>query len=289
MSGKLRILAMFIAMWFLFLGIAYVIIFAFGYQSYSLSFFIIICAVLILFNLVTYFFCDKMVLAAYRAKRVSEKEQPRLYNIIKDVAFKADLPMPRVAIIPTRNPNAFATGRDPDHAVVAVTEGILTTLNDEELEGVIAHEMAHVKDRDILIMSVASTVATVIAFAARMIWFQMFFGRSRNMNPLLLLVVAITAPIAAILIQLAISRSREYKADRVGAIMIQRPLALANALEKLERENRRTPMKLGSPASSSLFIVNPFRGGFASLFSTHPPMKERVRRLRELAREMGYL
>jgi heat shock protein HtpX len=206
--------------------------------------------------------------------------------------MKAELPIPRVAIIPTHTPNAFATGRDPDHAVVAATEGLLDILDDDELEGVIAHEMAHVKDRDILVMTVAATVAAIIAVVARVILFQMIFGRrNSNIHPAILLIAVITAPIAAILIQLAISRSREYKADHVGAATIQNPMALASALDTLHTMNRRHPMQFrkSSPAHSSLFIVNPFRGGgFVNLFSTHPPMEKRINKLKSQAEDMGH-
>ncbi|MEW5759241.1 MAG: zinc metalloprotease HtpX [Candidatus Thermoplasmatota archaeon] len=235
----------------------------------------------ILINGVSYFICDKVVLRAYKARIVSEAEEPRLHRIVDSVVSKSGLPKPKVAIIPTDNPNAFATGRNPENAVVAVTEGIKRILNDDELEGVIAHEIAHIKDRDILLMSIAATIAGAIAFAAHAVWYSMYFGR-RDANPILLLIVAITAPIAAMLVQLAISRGREYKADRVGAETIGKPLALANALKKLEKGNRNKPIDIGSPASSSLFIVNPFRGGFASIFSTHPPIEERIRRLEEM-------
>jgi heat shock protein HtpX len=233
-----------------------------------------------------------MVLSAYDAKIVSAKEAPRLYNTVKAIAIKAELPIPRVAIIPTHTPNAFATGRDPEHAVVAATEGLLDILDDEELEGVIAHEMAHVKDRDILVMTVAATVAAIIAIVARVILFQMLFGRrDSNINPAILLIAVITAPIAAILVQLAISRSREYKADHVGAATIQNPMALASALDTLHTMNRRHPMQFrkSSPAHSSLFIVSPFKGGgFVNLFSTHPPMEKRISKLKEQAEEMGH-
>jgi heat shock protein HtpX len=194
--------------------------------------------------------------------------------------------MPRVAIVPTQNPNAFATGRNPKNAVVAATEGLMRLLDDNELEGVLAHEM----NRDILVMSVAATVAGAISFAARMaFWGSMFGGNNRDGgNFIVMLVVAITAPIAALLLQMAISRNREYKADAVGARLIGRPLYLARALEKLDEGNRKNPIEFGSPTSSSLFIVNPFRGGtLVNMFSTHPPMAERVRRLKELAKEMG--
>ncbi len=242
-------------------------------------------------NFVSYFFSQKIVLWTYRAKMVSKEESPRLYNIVNKICLKSDLPMPKIAIVPTKTPNAFATGRNPKNAVVAATEGILTLLNDDELEGVLAHEMAHVKDRDILVMTIAATIAGAISFAARMIFWSSFGGRRDNGNAVILLVAAITAPIAAMLLQLAVSRNREYKADREGSLLIQRPLALARALEKLEEGNSRRPLQGGSPASASLFIVNPFRGGggLVTLFMTHPPIKERVRRLERLADETGYI
>jgi len=248
-------------------------------------FFLILAGV---FNAVSYFFSSKIVLWSYRARIVEEHEAPRLHRIVRRVVSMSGLPMPKVAIIPTKTPNAFATGRNPKNAVVAATEGILETLNDDELEGVMAHEMAHVKNRDILLMSVAATIAGAIAFMARIFWFNMLFGRrgrGGEANWIILLIVAITAPIAAMLVQLAISRSREFKADRIGALMIHKPLALASALKKLDRANRRRPIDRGNPASSSLFIVNPFRGGaFVKLFSTHPPVEERIKRLEELSR-----
>jgi heat shock protein HtpX len=194
--------------------------------------------------------------------------------------------MPQVAIVPTQTPNAFATGRNPNHATVAATEGILKLLNDDELTGVLAHEMAHVKDRDILVMSVAATLAGAISFAARsFMWGALFGGGDRdNGNFLIAILVAVTAPIAALLIQLAVSRSREYKADYEGAMMIGRPMSLANALRKLEAGNQARPMQMGNPASSSMWIVNPFSGrGLVTLFSTHPPMEERIRRLEDMA------
>jgi heat shock protein HtpX len=196
------------------------------------------------------------------------------------VALKADVPVPRVAIIPMDTPNAFATGRNPENAVVAATEGLLNMLSDEELEGVIAHEMAHVRNRDILIMTVAATIVAAIAVFARIAFWQAIFNR--NANVWLLLLVAVTAPIAVLLLRSAISRNREYKADETGAQFIGKPWALANALEKLERGVDRHPIRSGSPATSHLFIVNPFKGGFAGLFSTHPPTGERVRRLRAM-------
>ena len=241
-------------------------------------------ALAMLMNLVSFFFADRIVLAAYRARIVSEGEAPRLFGIVRGVADKAGVPMPRVAVIPTETPNAFATGRNPEHAVVAATEGLLRTMGDDELEGVIAHEMAHVRNRDVLVMTVAATVAGAIAFMARWAIFSSLYGNRRSQgNGLVLIIAAITAPIAAMLVQLAISRSREYGADAGGASITGKPWALANALQRLEGENRRHPMGFGNPASSSLFIVNPFtRSAFTSMFSTHPPMDERIARLRAM-------
>jgi len=242
-------------------------------------------------NLISYFYSSKIVLWSYKAKIVGEAEAPRLYRTVKKISDLSGLPMPKIAVVPTETPNAFATGRNPKNAVVAATEGILKTLDDNELEGVLAHEMAHVKDRDILVMTIAATLAGAISFAARFaFWGSMFGGGGRRDNgaAIIMLVVAITAPIAALLVQLAISRSREYKADQEGAMIIGKPLYLARALEKLEVENRRKPMKIGNPASSSLWIVNPISGGgFVRIFMTHPPIKDRVERLRKMADQMG--
>lgn len=257
--------------------------FFFGSPVTAIVFFLVIAAVM---NIISYFFSSKIVLFSYRAKVVTEAEAPRLYRIVRQVASTAGLPMPQVAIVPTQTPNAFATGRNPNHATVAATEGILKLLNDDELTGVLAHEMAHVKDRDILVMSVAATLAGAISFAARsFMWGALFSGGNRdNGNFLIAILVAITAPIAALLLQLAVSRSREYLADSEGAMMIGRPMALASALRKLEAGNRANPMQMGNPASSSLWIVNPFSGrGLVTLFSTHPPMEERIRRLEDMA------
>jgi heat shock protein HtpX len=242
-------------------------------------------------NFISYFYSSRIVLFTYRAKVVSEAEAPRLHRIVRGVAQKADQPMPRVAIIPSPNPNAFATGRSPRNATVAATKGILDLLDDNELEGVMAHEMAHVRNRDMLVMTIAATLAGAISFAARWALYGAMFGGGRNDNggnALIMLLVAVTAPIAALLVQLAISRNREYGADEAGALMIGKPLYLASALRKLEEGSRRRPMQMGSPASSSLFIVNPFQGGgFVSLFMTHPPVDKRIERLRKMAGDMG--
>ena len=250
---------------------------------------IIFLALAAVFNAIGYFAGPKMVLWSYRAKIVSEKEAPRLHRIVNEISEKSGIPKPQVAIIPTHAPNAFATGRNPDNAVVAATDGLLSILDDKELKGVMAHEIAHIKDRDMLVMTVAATIAGAIAFLARVVfWSMLFGGRDRNVNPLLLIAAMITAPIAAMLLQMAISRSREYKADRVGGLMIKDPLSLASALKTLERENRRKPMQFGNPASSSLFIVNPFsKSIFVSLFSTHPRTEDRVKKLEDLYKEMN--
>jgi heat shock protein HtpX len=242
-----------------------------------------------LMNLVAYFASDRIVLWSYRAKLVTEAEAPGLHRIVRQVAQQANLPMPKVAIVPTQTPNAFATGRNPQHAVVAVTEGILSLLSEDELRGVLAHEVSHVRNRDILVMSVAATIAGAISIMARIFWFNSLFGGSRDregngLTMILAVVGLILAPIAAALVQLAISRSREYKADYTGATTIGQPLVLASALEKLEVANRHRPLTFGSPASQGLFIVNPFQaGGLGRLFRTHPPIEERVARLRALA------
>jgi heat shock protein HtpX len=288
MGASLKIAGLFVAMIVLFMVIGWIVgaIFFNDWILGSLIFLVIAAAI----NSISYFFGHKLVLRAYRAKIVSKAEQPRLYNIVNKVCLKGNMPMPQIAIVPTQTPNAFATGRNEKKAVVAATEGILSLLTDDELEGVLAHEMAHIKDKDMLVMTVAATIAGAIAFASRMAFWSSF-GRSRNGDSgLILLLVAITAPLAALMLRLAISRSREYKADREGALMIQRPLALARALEKLEEGNKRKPMRMGSPSSSSLFIVNPFTGGgFVTLFMTHPSIKSRVTRLEQLADRTGFI
>lgn len=242
-------------------------------------------------NLVSYFLCDRFVLWSNGARIVTAAEAPRLARMVDELAPQFGLVAPRLAIVPTATPNAFATGRDARHAVVAATEGILRLLDDRELRGVLAHELAHVKDHDILLMTFAATLAGAISYAAQMVFFQSLFGGNGRGNQSFYLVIlaAVTAPIAALLVQLAISRSRESRADEVGARTIRDPNALADALVKLERGNQARPMDVGSPAASSLYIVNPFRGGwFASLFSTHPPIEERIARLRSMRLDFGY-
>lgn len=240
----------------------------------------------LLLNLGAYWFSDKIVLMSYGAREVTEAEAPRLVGIVRRLASQAQLPMPRVYIIPSETPNAFATGRNPEHAAVAATEGILRILTDEELEGVMAHELAHVKHRDILISTIVATIAGTITFLARMLSYAAIFGgRDReDSNPLGELALIILAPIAAMLIQFAISRSREFAADEGGAHISQRPLGLANALRKLHNSVERRPMTEASPSTAHLFIVNPLSGGgIFKLFSTHPPVEERIERLEQIA------
>jgi heat shock protein HtpX len=243
-------------------------------------------------NLITYFLCDRLILWTNGARLVRDEEVPRLAKIVRELAPQFGLVSPRLALVDSETPNAFATGRDERHAVVAATVGILRLCDDRELRGVLAHELAHVKDRDILVMTFAATLAGAISYAAEMVIFSTLLGgrgRNQSVNPIVLLLAAIGAPIAAMLIQLAISRSRESRADEVGARTIGDPLALADALAKLEQANRRHPMAKGSPASSSLYIVNPFgKSWFAGLFSTHPPIEERIARLRAMQVSRGY-
>lgn len=236
-------------------------------------------------NFVSYWFSDKIALAMYGAQEVTEAEAPEFYGIVRQLAERADLPMPRVYIIPSDSPNAFATGRNPAHAAVAATEGILRILSREELMGVMAHELSHVKHRDILISSIAATVAGAITYLAHLAQFAAIFGGSRDRDDdgggiLGLLVMMIVGPIAALLIQMAISRSREYEADKGGAEVSGNPLYLAGALKKLEMASEQIPMREATPATAHMFIVNPLTGGgLMSLFSTHPPTEERIRRL----------
>jgi heat shock protein HtpX len=236
-------------------------------------------------NFVAYFFSDKIALATYRAQPVTREQLPRVYQVVERLSQKAGLPMPKIYVIPTESPNAFATGRNPQHASVAVTQGILNLLNDEELEGVLAHELGHVNNRDILISSIAATLAGAITYLGHMGRFAMIFGgmggdrddrRGGGLGALLMLILA---PIAAMLIQLAVSRSREYHADETGAQLTGNPYALASALSKLDAYSKRVPMA-ASPSTAHLFIIQPLLGvNVGSLFSTHPPIAKRIERL----------
>jgi len=236
----------------------------------------------------TYWFSDKIAVASARAKPVSREEAPRLYESVEDLARRDGIPMPRLYVSPEAQPNAFATGRGPNHAVVAVTQGILQVLDDDELRGVLAHELSHVRNRDILIGSVAAAVALMITFVARIAMFSAIFGGGDNEggNVIGLLAMAILAPLAAGLLQMALSRSREYQADASGAHLIGDGEPLARALQKIEAAAKRTPMDV-NPAEATAYIINPLSGrkvNFANLFSTHPPTEERIARLRNFDR-----
>ncbi len=237
-------------------------------------------------NFIAYFFSDKIALAMYRAQPVTREQLPRIYSVVERLTQKTNLPMPKLYVIPTDSPNAFATGRNPRHASVAVTEGILRILDDDELEGVLAHELSHVRNRDILTSSIAATLAGAITMLARMgFWFGLG-GDSRDRDRGGGLLMLLVAPLAAMLIQLWVSRTREYEADATGAGITHNPYALARALQKLEAYSKRVPM-VASPSTAHLFIIQPLMGvNFAGLFSTHPPIEKRIERL--TGRPAGY-
>ena len=240
-------------------------------------------AIGLVMNGVSYFFSDKIVLASYGARPVTQAEAPELHAIVANLAQRAGLPMPRIAIIPEDTPNAFATGRNPERAVVAVTEGIMRVLSRPELEAVIAHELGHVKHRDILISSMSAVLAQAIMFLSRMAMWVSPRDEEGRSNPLAGIAIMILGPIAAILLQMAVSRSREYLADEYSAHLTGRPDLLASALERLQAYNQQLPMQSAQPATAHMMIVNPLKGGgLMSLFSTHPPMEARVERLRHM-------
>ena len=245
----------------------------------------------LLMNVGSYWYSDKIVLSMYRARELAPEEAPALHSMVEELARNAGIPKPRICVVPEAAPNAFATGRNPEHAVVAVTEGIMRLLSPEELRGVLGHEMGHIKNRDILIQTIAGVMASAIVTLANIFQFTAIFGGNREgeggANPLAALMMALLAPLAAGLIQMAISRSREYLADDTGAALCGQPLALAGALTKLGAASGRIPMQDGNPSTEQMFIVTPMfaHGGMAGLFSTHPPIEERIRRLQALARQ----
>jgi len=271
----------------LLLGILTAIIIAVGGMFGGQGGMVMALGIAAIMNLGAYWFSDKMVLTMYRAKPLSEHDAPEVHGILQSLASRCGMPMPRLYLLPQEAPNAFATGRNPEHAAVAVTDGILRLLNREELEGVLAHELSHVKNRDILISSIAATLAGAIMVAARMAGFAAMFGGYRDRddrgggNALGMLATIILAPVAATMIQLWVSRTREFAADASGAEIVGHPHGLVSALRKLESVNKRVPMVGADGATAHLFIVAPLTAGQAmkSLFSTHPPLDERVRRL----------
>ena len=256
-----------------------------GVQGATIAF-----TIALVLNLVSYWFGDKLVLAMYRAKPLSEPEAPQVYRVVREIATRCQMPMPKLYWIATKTPNAFATGRSPKHAAVAVTAGLLEIMNEQELKGVLAHELSHVQNRDTLVMTVAAAVAGAVMYLARMAQWGAWFGggnRDREENRgnaagqlIVLVLIAVLAPLAAMLIQLAISRTREYGADDTGAHLAGSPYGLADALEKLQQAARDYPLPNATPETAHLFIVNPLSGkSLMALFSTHPPIEERVRRL----------
>jgi heat shock protein HtpX len=253
-----------------------------GRQGMLVAFFIAL-----VMNFVSYWWSDKIVLRMYGAQEISEAQAPGLYAMVHRLASKAGIPMPRVYLIPSDQPNAFATGRNPEHAVVAVTEGIMRILDDDELEGVLAHEISHVTNRDVLIGTIAATLAGAITYLAHMAQWAAFFGGGRRddddaPSPIVMILMAVVAPLAAMLVQLAVSRSREFGADASGARLAGRTWGLSKALEKLDMAAQQVPMQ-ANPATAHMFIVNPLTGAsFSRLFSTHPPTEERIARLRAM-------
>ncbi len=281
MNATLRTFGLFLMLTALFLLVGYIIGYFYGNTVDALILFLIIA---LLVNLFTYFFSSSMVLWSYGARIINENDNPRIYSIVKRVAQNAQLPMPRVAIIETDIPNAFATGRNKKHAVVAVTRGLMNLMNDDEIEAVIGHEMGHVKDRDMLLMTVAATIVGALTFMSRYYLFQSIFSSRDRENDIIAVIVLALAAFGAMLLQLAISRQREFKADEMSARITKKPLSLANALRKIEGYVERKPMQNGNPSTASLFIVNPFRGrSIINLFSTHPPTEERIKRLEKMA------
>lgn len=254
---------------------------------------IVAFVIAMIMNFISYWKSDKIVLRMYDARPVDRQSHPRLHGMIRELAEGAGLPMPAVYIIPQQQPNAFATGRNPDNAAIAVTEGIMKVLDEDELRGVMAHELAHIKNRDILTQTIVTTVVSALTMLAQFAYFIPIGSSDRGSNPLVALIVLITAPIAAMMLQAAISRTREYEADRVGAEISRAPGSLADALLKIEKAAEQIPMRVSQSAmrsTSHMFPVNPFSGGrFMTLFSTHPDTAERVKKLQHMARTGKYL
>jgi heat shock protein HtpX len=235
-------------------------------------------------NFISYWYSDKIVLAIYKAKPIGKNEEPKLHGLVERLAKDLDIPKPKLYVVDMPVLNAFATGRSPKYAAVAVTTGLLKHLNLDELEGVLSHELSHIKNRDTLTSTIAASVAGAIAYIAQIAWWSMFMGSRRQGGSVILLPLIILAPIAATLVQLAISRTREYAADKTGALACKKPLALASALDKISKVAHQYPLR-GNAATSHLFIVNPFRGDMlVNLFTTHPPVAERIRRLKDMAK-----
>jgi len=271
----------------LLLGLLTGILLAIGFLWAGIAGMTMFLVLAFIINFVSFWFSDRIVLAMYRAKEIPKSQEPKLHAIIEKLSKEANIPKPKVYMVGTENPNAFATGRSPKNAAVAVTSGLMKTLDWDEIEGVLSHELAHIKSRDTLTSTIAATIAGAIAFIAQIAWWSMFMGdRRKGSGSIIFLPLIVFAPLAATLVQLGISRTREYKADYNGSLFSKKPLSLASALEKISNAVVRNPMR-GNAATSHLFIVNPFKGNsFVNLFSTHPPVTERVNRLKQINKEI---
>lgn len=287
MSGRVRTLLLMLTLTGLLMLVAFGVSYALGMNLvYALTLAVVLAVIL---NFATYWYADRWVLRIYKARIVSEKEDPRLHRMVERLARNAGIPKPKVAIVPVETPNAFATGRSPSKSVVAVTAGARELLDEEELEGVLGHEITHIKNWDMLINTIAAVIGAVVVY---LLWFSMFAGSGRDRGggaSILLLLGLLVMPFAMVLIRMAISRAREYSADEGGARISRKPLALASALRKLEAAARRTPLKQGNPSTSQMFIVNPFRNvSLVNLLASHPPTEERIRRLEEIGRSGAF-
>lgn len=292
MFWRLRTAAMFAYLTLLLMGVGWLVMWLM--DSFSVFFLVILCAMAVLMCFVTYFWSKKFALTANRAKIVTEAQEPRLHAMVRDVAMRADLPMPEVGVVESMQMNAFATGRNPKNAAVVVTRGLLMSMPEDEIRGVLAHEMSHVGNRDILVMSVASAISAILTYVSRFIFYASMFGDRRNSGAVLIgLLASITVPFAALLIQMSISRKREFLADASGARIINDPRALARALTRLKGDTplRSTRTTSPSPAedysTAHMWISSHLGGGIGSIFSTHPPLDERIKRLNKMADDMG--